>query len=68
MSEGATIVKQAEVPPLSWQVVRVDLWAAAKRPWRIRSLFLTAKGGGAAFDQIVLGRTENDLPDRAALH
>lgn len=63
-SEGATIVKQADAPPLSWQVVRVDLWALAKKPWSIRSLMLNVKGGGAAIDQIVLGRTEADLPRR----
>jgi outer membrane protein assembly factor BamB len=63
-SEGATIVKQADAPPASWQVVRVDLWALGKKPWRIRSLMLNVKGGGAAFDQIVLGRSEADLPRR----
>ena len=63
-SEGATIVKKADAPPLSWQVVRVDLWAVAKKPWRIRSLRLSVNGGGAAIDQVVLGRTESDLPRR----
>ena len=66
-SEGATIVKQADAPPPAWRVVRVDLWEVAKKPWRIRSLFLSVKGGGAAFDQIVLGRTESDLPHRRAV-
>jgi len=60
--EGATVVKQAGAPPSTWQVVRVDLWALPKKPWRVRSLGLGAKGGGAAFDQILLGRAESDLP------
>jgi hypothetical protein len=60
--DGATVVRQTGTPPRDWQVVRVDLWAAAKRPWRIRSLTLGVRGGGAAFDQIVLGRTPADLP------
>jgi hypothetical protein len=60
--EGATIVKKLDAPPSAWRTVRVDLWAAAKKPWRVRSLGLGAKGGSAAFDQIVLGRTEQDLP------
>ena len=61
-SEGATIVRKADAPPLSWQVVRVDLWALVKNPWRIRSLMFNVQGGGAALDQIVLGRTESNLP------
>ncbi len=60
--DGATIVKKVDAPPSAWRIVRVDLWAASKRAWRLRSLQLGAKGGGAAFDQIVLGRTEQDLP------
>ncbi len=60
--EGMTIAKKVAAPPSAWRTVRVDLWAAAKKPWRVRSLALGAKGGGASFDQIVLGRTEQDLP------
>ncbi len=59
---GMTVAKKIDAPPVAWRVVRVDLWAAAKKPWRVRSLALGAKGGAAAFDQIVLGRTEQDLP------
>ncbi len=62
--EGATIVKQPNAPSLTWQVVRVDLWALQKKPLRIRSLGLGATGGGAAFDQILLGRAESDLPPK----
>jgi hypothetical protein len=62
--DGATLIEQAGAPPAKWQTVRVDLWASAKKPWQVRSLCLAAKGGGAAFDQIVLGRTEADLPKR----
>jgi len=61
-SEGATIITKADSPPKSWQVVRVDLWEVAKKPWRIRSLFLNVIGGGAAVDRIVLVRAESDLP------
>jgi hypothetical protein len=62
--EGKTVVKKLDAPPAAWQLVRVDLWAAAKKAWRVRSLRLGVKGGGAAFDQIVLGRSESDLPQR----
>jgi hypothetical protein len=62
--EGKTVVKKLDAPPASWQLVRMDLWAVAKKAWRVRSLRLGVKGGGAAFDQIVLGRTESDLPQR----
>jgi len=60
--EGVTPIPQAAAPPQSWQVVGVDLWALTKKPWRVRSLWLGARGGGAAFDQILLGRGEADLP------
>ena len=60
--QGATVVQQPGAPPAEWQVVRLDLWALAKKPWRIRSLNLGVRGGGAAFDQILLGRNESDLP------
>ena len=60
--EGMTIAKKIDAPPPAWRTVRVDLWAAARKPWRVRSLALGVKGGGAAFDQIVLGRSEQDLP------
>ena len=49
-------------PPADWQVVRVDLWTMYQQPMRLQCLQLAAVGGGAAFDQIVLGRTEGDLP------
>jgi outer membrane protein assembly factor BamB len=60
--DGKTVVKRVDAPPAGWQTVRMDLWAAAKKPWRVRALWLGVKGGGAAFDQIVLGRSEADLP------
>ena len=50
-------------PPAEWSTVRVDLWAAFEgKPPPIQSLYLRSVGGGALFDQIVLGRTEADLP------
>jgi outer membrane protein assembly factor BamB len=48
--------------PTEWTTVRVDLWALTKgKPPRIQALSLMATGGGALFDQIVLGRTTADL-------
>jgi hypothetical protein len=61
--EDGTIPKKiAETPPRQWQVVRVDLWKVFKKPVRIRGLRLASPGGPAAFDQIMLGREEKDLP------
>src|SRR5262249_32601302 len=54
--------KVADAVPADWQVVRVDLWEALKKPVRIRAMRLASAGGSAGFDQIVLGRTEKDLP------
>jgi hypothetical protein len=60
--EGVLASKQiAATPPAGWQVVRADLWALYGHPVRIQEMSLAATGGGAAFDQIVLGRTEADL-------
>jgi outer membrane protein assembly factor BamB len=53
--------KLADRPPGEWAVVRVDLWQVFKRPVRIRGLRLASTGGPAAFDQLLLGRTEKDL-------
>jgi hypothetical protein len=65
--EGYLVVdKVANQPPRQWCVVRVDLWRLAQAshlqtPIRIQSIGLQAVGGGAAFDQIVLARSEADL-------
>jgi hypothetical protein len=60
--EGVIATKQAaDTPPADWQVVRVDLWDLARKPLRIQALGLAAAGGGAAFDQLMLGRTLEDL-------
>src|SRR5262249_22954908 len=60
--EGVIATKQAvEKPPADWEVVRVDLWQLARKPLRIQALGLAAVGGGAAFDQLLLGRTPEDL-------
>jgi outer membrane protein assembly factor BamB len=56
--------KLADAPPADWQVVRVDLWELLKKPVRIRGMRLASRGGSAAFDQILLGRTKEDLPPR----
>jgi hypothetical protein len=65
--EGAKPIVRADRPPSEWQVVRVDLWSLYGRPVRIRSLALGTQGGGAAFDQILLGRREKDLPGGAGV-
>lgn len=60
--EAAVEKKVADAPPTEWTVVRIDLWDALKKPLNIRSLALGAISGPAVFDQILLGRTEGDLP------
>ena len=42
--------------------LRVDLWKSLAKPARFRSLGLVSTGDETAFDQIVLGRAEADLP------
>jgi outer membrane protein assembly factor BamB len=59
---AANARKVADSPPREWQVVRVDLWEVFKKPVRVRGMRLSAPGGSAAFDQILLGRAEKDLP------
>ncbi len=59
--DGAYAKKVADSPPRDWQVVRVDLWELLQHPTRIRGLNLGTIGGPAAFDQIRLGRTRDDL-------
>jgi len=63
-NEGVIVEQRMEGrPPSEWQTVRVDLWSLTKgQPPRIQALSLRSTGGGAYFDQIVLGRTEGDLP------
>jgi outer membrane protein assembly factor BamB len=62
-AEGALPQKLADSPPRDWQVVRVDLWEILKKPTHIRGLRLSAIGGPAGFDQILLGRAPEDLPN-----
>jgi hypothetical protein len=65
--EGVIATKPfADRPPADWQVVRVDLWALAKQPFRIQSIALGASGDGALFDQVLLGRTEAELDQAKA--
>ncbi|MEU1378078.1 PQQ-binding-like beta-propeller repeat protein [Streptomyces triculaminicus] len=50
-------------PPAEWTTVRVDLWAlTGGRLPQVTSMSLLSNGGGALFDQLVLGRTPEDLP------
>ncbi|MCX4759451.1 hypothetical protein OG562_00270 [Streptomyces sp. NBC_01275] len=49
--------------PGQWSLVRLDLWTLTHgNPPPLRGLGLRTVGGGALFDQLVLGRTETDLP------
>jgi outer membrane protein assembly factor BamB len=52
----------ADRVPSEWTVMRVDLWKIFKKPVRIRAMRLATRSGSAAFDQILLGRSEKDLP------
>jgi outer membrane protein assembly factor BamB len=60
--EGLKLRKVADEPPREWTVVRVDLWEVFKAPVRIRGMALSSPGGSAAFDQVLLARTEKDRP------
>ena len=64
--EGAKELTAAEKPPADWHVVTVDLWKAHGGPFRVDSFTLGAVGGPAAFDRVLLGRTEADLDAAAA--
>ena len=45
--EGVIATQQAsDRPPAEWQVVRVDLWALTKRPFRVQAIGLAATGDG----------------------
>jgi hypothetical protein len=59
--EGVKPMKIAGAPPAEWKVVTVDLYEAFKKPVHIQTMRLGSRGGGAAFDQILLGRTRKDL-------
>jgi hypothetical protein len=48
--------------PHEWRSVRIDLVKALGRHVHVQMLGLGSRGGAAAFDQIVLGRTMKDLP------
>jgi outer membrane protein assembly factor BamB len=61
-SEGVLATRKiSDNPPTDWQVVRMDLWDLYKKPLRVQALSLLAIGGGAVFDQVLLGWTEADL-------
>jgi hypothetical protein len=60
--DGVKPKKVSDQVPREWQVVRVDLWDFFRQPLRVQALRLKCVGGGAAFDRIVLGRTQKDLP------
>jgi len=64
----ASKVPLADKLSTAWTTVRVDLWKIRSeqkpfdgKPMSIRGFLLDAVGGSAAFDRILLGRTEADL-------
>ena len=63
LADSAGPEKQAAASPTAeWTVVRVDLWELnGRKPARIQTMTLAAAGDGAFVDQILLGRSENDL-------
>jgi hypothetical protein len=54
----------SDAVPGKWTVVRVDLWEAFKKPVRVQAMTLMVAGAAGQFDQIVLGRSERDLPEK----
>ena len=55
-----------EKVPTEWTTVRVDLWNYnGGKDYILNTLYLASKGGGMALDQIVLGRTLEDLPSES---
>lgn len=48
-------------PPKEWTIVKIDLWKLTGREMAISSMSLSALGGAASFDSILLGRTEADV-------
>jgi hypothetical protein len=63
---ASTPVKIAEAVPREWTVVRLDLWDVFKKPVRVQQIGFGCVGGPAAFDAVLLGRTEKDLAEAAA--
>ncbi|WP_320779244.1 hypothetical protein [Streptomyces sp. CRN 30] len=63
--QTSLVEKRIDGPvPTDWTVVRVDLWEfTAGRVQIVDQLALRGNGDGALFDQIVLARTETDLPE-----
>ncbi len=64
--------RMAEQPASEWTTVRLDLWQIwqdgakdgkprSENPPAIRAIRFHSLGGGAAFDRLLLGRTEADL-------
>jgi hypothetical protein len=54
--------KVGETVSTTWTAHRVDLWNVLKHPGRIWSMRFRTFGDDAVADQILLGRTETDLP------
>jgi hypothetical protein len=64
--EGVIVERRiAGKPPTEWRIETIDLWEATKgKPPRIQALCLRAAGGGAVFDQIILTRSLEDIPQK----
>jgi hypothetical protein len=59
---GGIKLQLGDTVPVEWKTYRVDLWDLYKKPGRVRSAYFAAMGDAVGFDQVVLARTENDLP------
>ena len=60
-------VARFDHPDERWQTYRVDLWTLLGKPKQARvvtQFLFGVEGGPAAFDQVLLGRTPEDLPQR----
>jgi outer membrane protein assembly factor BamB len=59
---NGTKLSLGDAVPTEWKTYRVDLWDLVKKPMRIRSAYFGALGDAAGFDQLVLARSQDDLP------
>jgi hypothetical protein len=60
-ADGTVSHKLSDRVPAQWELARLDLFKLMGSA-RIQSLSLATRGGAAAFDPILLGRAEQDLP------
>ena len=61
MTRSAGTYEFTEFGRAAWRVEHIDLWKLLKKPSRITDMRLETKGSAIAFDQLLLGRTQEDL-------